>query len=109
MRGIKGAIGIAVFASATAAAQQDPPAPTNGIPQTISFFSVKSALTSGPPPVSAAGLLPPGAVSNRLERGGEASANTTVLLIDQKNTSQADQGFAIQRIVKFAEIRRKGD
>jgi VWFA-related protein len=86
----------------------------NGKPQTISFFSVRSARTrliqtGGPNAVP----LPPGAVTNRLDRGternNEAPANATVLLIDQKNTPQAVQGFAIQRIVRFVQMRRKGD
>src|SRR5580692_6079493 len=54
----------------------------NGKPQKISFFSVRVARTSGPVSGLAAVPLPAGAVSNRLERGGEVSGNTTVLLID---------------------------
>ena len=76
----------------------------NGKPQKISFFSVRSR-TSDP----AAVPLPPGAVSNRTERAGEGTSNATVLLIDQRNTLQVNQAFAIQRIVKFVEMRRKGD
>ena len=132
----KAGIAIACFAAAvTAAAQQDPSPPTfsagtklvqvdvvarskgapatglkkedftvldNGKPQKISFFSIRSAPASGSPSVP----LPPGAVSNRTERDDEASAHATVLLIDQKNTPQATQAFAIQRIVKFVEARR---
>ncbi len=36
-------------------------------------------------------------------------ANATILLIDQQNTPQEVQAFAIQRIAKFVETRRKGD
>lgn len=80
----------------------------NGKPQKISFFSVRSTRTSGLVPSGRAAVpLPEGALSNRLERDGEA--NATVLLIDQKNTPQTDQAFAIQRIVKFLEMRRRGD
>ncbi len=39
----------------------------------------------------------------------KAVANTTVLLIDQENTPQINQAFAIQRIVKFVQMRRKPD
>jgi len=53
--------------------------------------------------------LPAGAVSNRLERDCEALENATVLLIDQKNTEQNDQAFAIQRMVKFLQTRRRPD
>jgi len=82
----------------------------NGKPQEIAVFSVrsssfKSAETSGRPAVS----LPPGAVSNRLNRDGEVPATTTVILVDQKNTQRTDQAYAIQRIVKFIEKRRKRD
>lgn len=77
----------------------------NGKPQKIAFFSVRSAKTSASAVVS----LPAGAVSNRPERDGESPGNTTVLLIDQKNTPQAVQAFAIQRVVKFVKTRGKED
>jgi VWFA-related protein len=77
----------------------------NGKPQKIAFFSVRSARTTG-----AAGVpLPPGAVSNRFARDGEMSANSTIVLIDQKNTPHTVQAFAIQRIAKFIETRHHGD
>ena len=44
-----------------------------------------------------------------MERDGEASANTTVVLIDQVNTPPASQAFAIPRAAKFVQMRRKGD
>ena len=81
----------------------------NGKPQKISFFSVRSSRISGADAQPAAVPLPPGAVSNRLERDGDSPANATVLFIDQRNTPQAVQGFAIQRIVKFVETRRSKD
>jgi VWFA-related protein len=74
----------------------------NGKPQRISFFSVRSNRASG----SVFTPLPAGAVSNRSERDDEGSPHATVLLIDQKNTLQANQAFAIQRIVKFVQTRR---
>jgi VWFA-related protein len=77
----------------------------NGKPQRIASFSVSSSQTSAAPTLP----LPAGAVSNRLERNGEALANATVLLIDQTNTSQADQVFAFQRVVKFMRTRRNKD
>jgi VWFA-related protein len=77
----------------------------NGKPQKIASFAVSSSQTSAP----ASDPLPEGAVSNRLERNGEALANATVLLIDQRNTAQTDQAFAIQRIVKFLRTRRNRD
>lgn len=79
----------------------------NGTPQEIAFFAVRSrtvASRSAAAPLRTA--LPPGTVSNHLDREGEALANATVLLIDQRNTPQEVQTFAIQRVVKFLEHRR---
>lgn len=83
----------------------------NGKPQRISFFSVKSrtASASGSASAPTASPLPVGAVSNRLERAGELSANATVLLIDQINTPPAAQAYAIPRVVKFLQMHRIGD
>lgn len=68
----------------------------NGKPQKIAFFAVHSrAQASGGKP------LPPGVVSNRIARDGESLVNATILFVDQKNTPQAVQGFAIQRIQRF--------
>ncbi len=100
-------------APATGLTKEDFTLLDNGKPQKISFFSVRQGRTSGTAsgspsaPVPAA-PLPSGAVSNRLERAGEALANATVLLVDQVNTPPAVQAFAIPRIVKFVETRRKG-
>jgi beta-lactamase regulating signal transducer with metallopeptidase domain len=77
----------------------------NGKPQKIALFSVSSSLTPGLVSVP----LPAGAVSNRLESGGEELPNATVLLIDQKNTAQLDQAFAIRRIARFLQTRRRPD
>jgi hypothetical protein len=82
---------------------------SRGSAQKISFFWIRSARTSGPASGPAAAAFPAGAASNRIERGDDGPANTTVLLIDQKNTPQVVQAFAIQRIVKFVEMRCKGD
>jgi VWFA-related protein len=73
----------------------------NGKPQKIALFSVNSSQTPGPAYVP----LPAGAVSNRLEE----LPNATVLLIDQKNTAQIDQAFAIRRIARFLQTRRTPD
>src|SRR5580700_249452 len=67
----------------------------NGKPQEITVFAVKGSIPSAPaakPAVAVA--LPPGAVSNRVNSDGEAPGSQTVILIDQKNVPQADQGFA---------------
>jgi VWFA-related protein len=73
----------------------------NGKPQKIALFSVSSSQTRGPASVP----LPAGSVSNRLEE----LPNATVLLIDQKNTAQIDQAFAILRIARFLGTRRRPD
>jgi VWFA-related protein len=73
----------------------------NGKPQKIALFSVSSSQTPGPASVP----LPAGAVSNRLE----ALPNATILLIDQKNTAQVDQAFAIRRVARFLQTRRRPD
>ena len=77
----------------------------NGKPQKIALFSIASSQTQGMASVP----LPAGAVSNRLERDGGSLANATALLIDQRNTAQTDQAFAIPRIVKFLRTRRNKD
>jgi VWFA-related protein len=77
----------------------------NGKPQKIAFFSVRSTRTAGAPAVP----LPQGAVSNRFARDGEMSANSTIVLIDQKNTPHTVQAIAIPRIAKFIDSRHKGD
>ncbi len=80
----------------------------NAKKQEISFFSERSA--RGSPPALGPGVaLPSGAVTNRMESGGETFATATVLLVDQKNTPQVVQAFAIQRIAKFVRMRRRND
>jgi VWFA-related protein len=101
-------------APATGLTKEDFTLLDNGKPQKISIFSVRSGQTSGPasgpasgtPSGPAAAPLPPGAVSNRLERGGNAAVNVTVLLIDQVNTPVAVQAYAIPRVVKFLQMHR---
>ena len=80
----------------------------NGKPQTISLFSIKTSKASiaSPGPVPAPKALPPGVVSNRSASNGASPKTGTILLIDRRNTTQADQVFAISRVVKFIEARR---
>jgi VWFA-related protein len=85
--------------------QEDFTVSDNGKKQTIAFFSVRSISakrTSEAP-------LPPGTWSNRYARGPEAGGNTIVLLLDQINTPQEMQGFAIPRMLKFAASRPPQD
>jgi VWFA-related protein len=82
----------------------------NGRPQDIAFFSVRSVrdLASAPRTASIPALSP-GVVSNRQGPNQEVPATQTVLLLDQVFTEQADQIFAIQRIGRFLDLRRKQD
>src|SRR5579863_1429556 len=80
----------------------------NGKPQEVAFFSVQSRSVPLPPAVGVA-PLPARVVSNRSEPGGHPAGNTTVLLLDQRNTPQPDQAFAIQRIAKFIATRGPRD
>ena len=77
----------------------------NGKPQKISVFAVKGTPSSR----QAAVPLPPGTVSNRVNRNGQEAASSTVLLIDRLNTAVPDQRYADQKIVKFLENRRSQD
>lgn len=77
----------------------------NGKPQKIAVFSVRSARN---PEVKAA-PLPPGAVSNRVNRFGETPATATILLIDRQNTPVSDQPYANKKIVKFLQARGNKD
>ena len=76
----------------------------NGKKQTIAFFSARSQKTAG----NATTPLPPGVFSNRVGRGADA-ANTTIILLDQMNTPQTLQVYAIARIAKFIESRHAAD
>lgn len=73
----------------------------NGAPRDIAFFSASAA--QAPPSTAVAA----GAASNRLGANGAPPGNATVLLIDQTNTAQADQAFALGRITRFLENRQK--
>jgi VWFA-related protein len=91
---------------ASALTQQDFTLFDNGKPQKIASFSAPSARAPEPAPVRLGGE---GAVSNRLEEDGAAPPNATILLIDQRNTSQPDQIFAIRRVIRFLEKWRDKD
>jgi VWFA-related protein len=76
----------------------------NGKKQIIAFFSVRSRKTGG----NATVPPPPGVFSNRVWRGADA-ANTTVILLDQMNTPQTLQAYAIARIAKFIQSQHGRD
>lgn len=95
-------------APATGLTKEDFTLLDNGKPQGIAFFSAQSGSLPAPPAVAVA-PLPAGFVSNRLEPGGHPAGNTAVLLLDQRNTPQPDQAFAIQQIAKFIATRRQPD
>ncbi len=83
----------------------------NGKPQKIAFFSAQSGKSGSvaPPPAVGVTPLPTGVVSNRAERAERPQGNTVVVFLDQRNTPQTDQAFAIQRIAKFIATRGLGD
>jgi VWFA-related protein len=95
-------------APATGLSQDDFTLLDNGKPQKITFFSVQSGSVSASP---APGLTPlaAGVVSNRSESQSHPTGNTTLLFLDQRNTPQPEQAFAIQRIAKFIGTRRQQD
>jgi VWFA-related protein len=78
----------------------------NGKSQEITVFSVKSSTPSGPSLPSAAVPLPPNAVSNRVDRGGQAPGTETVILVDQKNTLKSNQVFGEPLIRRLPGISR---
>ena len=69
----------------------------NGKPQKIAVFSVRSSRNPAEPLTP----LPPGAVSNRLNRHGETPASATILLIDRQNTPALDQAYAMNPHARF--------
>jgi VWFA-related protein len=81
----------------------------NGKQQNIAFFSIRSPRTARSVSATALPTLPAGAVSNRLERDGPLLSRATILLVDQKNTAQDTQAFAIQRIKTFVQTTRNRD
>lgn len=69
----------------------------DGKRQNIAFFSVRSLTT---PRHNAETPLPPGTYSNRLAHDTDSPGRTTVILLDQMNTSQELQAWVIPRIGK---------
>jgi len=82
----------------------------NGNRRDIAFFSVRSVHDLAPAPVSTAvPPLLPGVVSNRPSAGAITPVTQTVILVDQIFTEQTNQLFAIQRVGRFLDLRRKQD
>src|SRR5579862_9629306 len=77
----------------------------NGVEQRISVFSVRSSKGPTGPKIP----LPPGAVSNRVNRDGEPPATATVIILDQVFTTPDDQHYANSKVVKFLEKRGNRD
>jgi VWFA-related protein len=75
----------------------------NGNPQQIAFFAASSAETAQ----SNTTPLPPGTVSNRLNRRGETPRNATILLIDRLNTPYNYQPYANRKIIEFLKTHDK--
>jgi VWFA-related protein len=81
----------------------------NGKQQNIAFFSIRSSRIARSASEPALTPLFAGAISNRLERDGPFLSRATILLVDQKNTAQDTQAFAIQRIKTFVRTTRNRD
>ena len=81
----------------------------NGKPQDIAFFTVRSAGAATAAQRANRPLPAAGVVSNRPGPSEDAPATQTILLLDRIFTSQVNQIIAIQRIVKFLDLRRQRD
>jgi VWFA-related protein len=95
-------------APATGLAKDDFTLLDNGKPQKIAFFTVRAGRVDATPGVGVA-PLPAGVVSNRSVRADSPQGNSVVVFLDQRNTPQPDQAFAIQRIAKFIATRGPQD
>jgi VWFA-related protein len=80
----------------------------DGLRQDIAVFSSRSR-TSTPDADAKPPRFPPDAVSNRPHRDSQSSTNDTVLFIDQKNTPQVVQAFAIERMKRFVHERHENE
>ena len=78
----------------------------NGKPQTISTFSVRS---SNNKKVASAAPLPPGIISNRVDRSGEEPVAATVILLDRLNTEVADQSYFTKEMLKYIKTMQPGE
>lgn len=79
----------------------------NGKPQTIAFFSVRSATTLRQTATETP--LPPGTYSNRLTHDSDSPGRTTVILLDQINTPWELQVYAVARVRKYLESDHGAD
>lgn len=76
-----------------------------GKPQQIALFSVTDTRVAQPHSAP----LPPGAVSNRLNREGMPLTSGTILLIDRANTPVTAQPYANRKVLHFLEQRGAKD
>lgn len=84
-----------------------PEQPCKGKRQPIQIFHAAGGAT----PLADAPALPlaPGAISNRLNSGGQAIAGATVVLIDQLNTNFDYKGYLRVQTAKFLQTLSGGD
>ena len=78
----------------------------NGKPQSIATFSVRSSATRGK---TTGTPLPPGVISNRVDRRGEDPVAATVILLDLLNTEVADQSYFGKELLKYLKSRQPGE
>jgi VWFA-related protein len=76
-----------------------------GKDQPISFFSVESSRSLGPPLAP----LPVDEFSNRVGKQGGVPTSVTVILLDGLNSEFADQAFAREQIMKFLAALQPGE
>ena len=84
----------------------------NGKPQTISTFSIRSSgkvTGSANKQVASAAPLPPGTISNRVDRSGEEPVAATVILLDRLNTEVADQSYFTKEMLKYLKTMQPGE
>jgi len=84
----------------------------NGNPQTISTFSIRSSAKvkgAANKQAASAAPLPPGTISNRVDRSGEEPVAATVILLDRLNTEVADQAYFTKEMLKYLKTMQPGD
>ena len=84
----------------------------NGKPQNISTFSVRSSANAkgtANKQLANAAPLPPGIISNRVDRSGEEPVAATVILLDRLNTEVADQSYFTKEMLKYIKTMQPGE
>jgi VWFA-related protein len=78
----------------------------NGKPQSIATFGVRSSASRGKATQTP---LPPGVISNRVDRRGEDPVAATVILLDRLNTAVEDQSYFGKELLKYLKTMQPGE